>query len=122
VDDKWFIYAEGLVVYFCRSWTGHCIYKVRFEKVGGKYRVAEAMVNRDASQYSQIDDGYDARLLHFIIRGILLGESVAFPMAPLKNSEACAQEVYQHHVAGAAVGAQFRPSLLRRVLRRVCGR
>ena len=46
MDDKWFIFLEGNELYFHRSWTGVCIYQVRFEKHGDTYNVIEAWVNR----------------------------------------------------------------------------
>ena len=82
MDDHWFIYLdpEENVIYFHRSWTGFCIYKVRFERSGTAYRVAEAFVNRDPDQYSGTDDDYDAALICFLIDKLLLGKETPFPL------------------------------------------
>ena len=50
MDDKWFIYLEDYWLYFHRSWTGFCIFKVRLEKFEDGYSIAEAWVNDDPEQ------------------------------------------------------------------------
>ncbi|RCJ14912.1 hypothetical protein A6S26_09655 [Nostoc sp. ATCC 43529] len=67
MEDKWFIFYEAPWVYLHRSWTGFCIFKVRFEVVGESVKIAQVQVNRDPAQYSNTDDESDACLL-----GILL--------------------------------------------------
>src|SRR5688572_22180998 len=59
MEDKWFIFLEKNILSFHRSWTGVCIYEVHFEKIGDKYSVKEAWVNRDSQQYKGTDLGYD---------------------------------------------------------------
>ena len=80
MEDKWFIYLEGDVLHFHRSWTGVCIYRVEFAIEGEKPRVRRSFVNRDPSQYKETDDVYDSKLLHFLISNLLLGKQVQFPM------------------------------------------
>ncbi len=82
IDDKWFIYCENMTAYFHRRSTGHCIYKVEFSKKWGGYRVLSALVNTNSAQYSQLDRAYDTRMLHFIIRNVVLGDRLPFPSAP----------------------------------------
>ncbi|MEO1764928.1 MAG: hypothetical protein AAFR83_23925, partial [Cyanobacteria bacterium J06629_18] len=60
MDDKWFIYLEDDWLYFHRSWTGFCIFKVRLEKFEDGYQIAEAWVNDDPEQR------YDKLLLFWI--------------------------------------------------------
>lgn len=50
MEDKWFFYMEGDVLYAHRSWTGFCIYVARF--TDGKITVT---VNRDPQQYTCTD-------------------------------------------------------------------
>ena len=47
MEDKWFWYMEGDTLYAHRSWTGYCIYIVRFTD-GDEHQVT---VNRDSDQY-----------------------------------------------------------------------
>ena len=67
MEDKWFIFYEAPWLYLHRSWTGFCIFKVRFEVVAENVKIAEVQVNRDPAQYSNTDDERDASML-----GILL--------------------------------------------------
>ncbi|MBQ5342807.1 MAG: hypothetical protein J6Z24_05035, partial [Oscillospiraceae bacterium] len=47
MEDKWFWYMDGDTLYAHRSWTGYCIYIIRFTD-GGEHQVT---VNRDPEQY-----------------------------------------------------------------------
>ena len=70
-EDRWFAFEVDDWFSLCRSWTGHCIYRVRLEDNGDGWRIAEAWVNRDPDQYASDDDRADAlmldRLLNLII-------------------------------------------------------
>ncbi|MFZ1039972.1 MAG: hypothetical protein WCA79_07110 [Anaerolineales bacterium] len=32
MEDKWFIFLEDMQLNFHRSWTGQCIYQIKFKK------------------------------------------------------------------------------------------
>ena len=70
-EDRWFAFEVDDWFSLCRSWTGHCIYRVRLEDNGDGWRIAGAWVNRDPDQYASDDDRADAlmldRLLNLII-------------------------------------------------------
>ena len=95
MEDKWFIFLEGDVLYLHRSWTGTCVYVVRLVERDGASVVDEAWVNRNPAEYTSTDDEYDARLLGFLIDRLLLGRSVPFP-------EAGASDLVRHVVVGHA--------------------
>ncbi len=80
MEDKWFIFMQNNVLFFHRSWTGYCIYKVIFEQNDGQYVVSEALVNRDSQQYNSRNNNYDIALLSWLIDGFLLGKQVPFPV------------------------------------------
>jgi hypothetical protein len=63
MDDKWFIFYEKDKLYFHRSWTGICIYVVKFAEESGRFRMIEAEVNRDSRQYKGTSEEYDRRLI-----------------------------------------------------------
>lgn len=73
MEDKWFIFLEGDTLFFHRSWTGHCIFRLTLTREGEKYAVSDALVNRDAGQYGGADDVNDERLLTYLIDNLLLG-------------------------------------------------
>ena len=45
MDDKWFTYSEGVTLYYHRSWTGICVYRITFEKEANGYRAVSIRVN-----------------------------------------------------------------------------
>lgn len=99
MDDKWFIFLENNILYLHRSWTGKCIYEVRFIKEANNHVPSEVLVNRDPDQYKETDDRYDEKVLEFLIENLLLGNNIPFPVPStiLKDGP---KGAYQHHVAG----------------------
>ena len=67
MEDKWFIYYEEPDLYLHRSWTGYCVYQVRFHPDGRFFSATSAVVNRDASQYTETVDEYDTMLLGILM-------------------------------------------------------
>ncbi len=99
MEDKWFIFMEGDVLHFHRSWTGYCLYQVAFEGEAGAHVAHTVKVNRDKDQWRGTDDQYDAELLRFLIRGLLLGEETEFPV-PGDLPKDTPWWVFRHHVVG----------------------
>jgi len=79
MEDKWFIYEKNGRLSFHRSWTGVCIFQVRFREIAAGMEIAEAWVNRKTDQYSCADDRYDAGLVLWLIDVLLLKRPAAFP-------------------------------------------
>ena len=69
MEDKWFVFYEEPWLYVHRSWTGYCIFKVRFEVVEEVSGISEVWVNRDAEQYKETGDLHDRDLLVTLLRG-----------------------------------------------------
>ncbi|MFN6528848.1 hypothetical protein [Nostoc sp. ChiSLP03a] len=67
MEDKWFIFYEAPWLYLHRSWTGFCIFKVRFEVVAETVKIAKVQVNRELAQYSNTDDERDASMLAILL-------------------------------------------------------
>ena len=89
MDDRWLVYMEDDVLHIHRSWTGFCIYQVRFQERGGRHFVGEALANRDPAQYGEPDqvfdakwDDYNAKHLDWLIRCLLLGQRRRLPRHP----------------------------------------
>jgi hypothetical protein len=82
MEDKWFIYWQDEALYFHRSWTGLCIYILRFKAEGDSMRMIQAEVNRDPEQYGNDNDKYDADLISYLIDVLLLGRAAHFPVNP----------------------------------------
>ena len=71
-DDKWFIFYEDDILYFQRTLSGFCIYKVKFEKRRNKYQISEAKVNSDPHQYERMPDELEKRILKSMVDGLTL--------------------------------------------------
>lgn len=78
MEDKWFVFMQDNTLFFHRSWTGFCIYKVVFEQNNAEYVVREAFVNRDLKQYKRTDNNYDSVILSCLIDDFLLHKGVLF--------------------------------------------
>jgi hypothetical protein len=73
MEDRWHVFFTGPWLTFVRSWSGFCIYEVRMEKNDVEYRVATVFINCDRRQYGGDDTREEAKLLGFLLDGILLG-------------------------------------------------
>ena len=78
MEDKWFVYWDD-ALFFHRSWTGYCIYVVRFVPEGEDYRMLEADVNRNPEQYGETDDAKDAEMISYLIDVLLLHREAELP-------------------------------------------
>lgn len=67
MEDKWFIYLEDHWLYFHRSWTGYCIFKLRIENKNGDYILTELYINQDKNQYEAEDDLHDINQVENLI-------------------------------------------------------
>jgi hypothetical protein len=73
MEEKWFIFLEDEWLYFHRSWTGNCIFKLRLEPNNDGYSVAEAWANGDSGQYNRKHGlGSDSELITGLIKNLLL--------------------------------------------------
>ncbi len=79
MEDKWFIYWEDDTLYFHRSWTGFCVYVVRFACDEDGTKALEADLNRDPKQYNNTDDQFDAEMIPYLIDAVLLRCPSPFP-------------------------------------------
>ena len=72
MDNRWFIFFEKGGLYFHRSWTGRCIFQVRFkiQKVG--YQIIEAWARRNPHQDSGANLNHEAALISTLIDNQLL--------------------------------------------------
>lgn len=88
MEDKWFIYCEGDILFIHRSWTGHCIYRVALSQ-GGALKVA---VNRDPAQYRETDIECDKIQLNILLNRLTgkQGENAGLMKAYLAQKQKAA--------------------------------
>jgi hypothetical protein len=101
MEDKWFIYWKNDTLCFHRSWTGFCIYAVRFRQVGDQWRMTEANLNRDREQYEENRDSRDVAMISYLIDVLLLRQASEFPADENVGSEM--QPVSQWSTVGRAM-------------------
>src|SRR5687768_8368671 len=99
MEDKWLVYWESESLFLHRSWTGHCVYRADFKPAGDRVEVVRATVSQDCEHYRRRTPEHEAALLDFLIRGLLLHQSIEFPISPGISSSA-PPGLYQHHIAG----------------------
>ena len=99
MEDKWFIFMQNNELFFHRSWTGFCIYKVVFEQNNSAYIVREALVNKNIEQYNSIDSNYETSLLSWLIDNLLLRKATPFPI-PNNLAKDAPSGLFQHHISG----------------------
>ena len=101
MEDKWFIYFEEPWFFFHRSWTGPCIYAIRFESSTAGASAAESWVSRDSNHYRETRTDYDRAVVTFLIDAFLLGKRATFPV-PSNLPASTPKGIYQHHLVGRA--------------------
>lgn len=92
MEDKWFIYWSENTLHFHRSWTGNCIFVVRFAKDGDSFRMVQADVNRDPRQWKDTSDSHDAAMISHLIDVLLLKRPSEFPGGDHAMPEAAIME------------------------------
>ena len=70
MDDKWFIVWQDGALWCHRSWTGLCVYCLRFAPAGEGVAVSEALVNREPGQYGG-HDAHDVQTLGYLLETFL---------------------------------------------------
>lgn len=67
MDDRWFMYANEGYVYLHRSWTGHCIFRLKIEVIKEDCLLTELRINRDTDQYKSTNGEADKREVDSIL-------------------------------------------------------
>jgi len=109
MEDKWFIYFEEPWIYFHRSWTGPCIYGIRFESSTTGVLAVESWVSRDSTQYRETRTEYDQLIAKFLVDAFLLGKSATFPV-PSDLPVDIPKGLYQHQLVGRAFPESIFPA------------
>jgi len=70
MEDRWFVVWHADALWLHRSWTGTCIYRLRFAVGGDEVEIAEVIVNREPEQYTG-SDNYDLHALGSLLDTVL---------------------------------------------------
>ena len=82
MDDRWFVYFENDTLYLHRSWTGDCMYRLRFATTPEGWCVREARVAGDPASRKGSSSEFEVGLLRWLLRAVLLGQDVPYPKRP----------------------------------------
>ncbi|MFC7246678.1 hypothetical protein ACFQO7_29710 [Catellatospora aurea] len=93
MDEKWNVFAEGRVVHFLRSWTGHTIYEATFSETAVGLQVTAAVVENEQERYRRPTPEYDRVMLELVLAAIVLGEPATGLRAELVKLSAPPREV-----------------------------
>ena len=81
-DDRWYIFYEEGRLYLHRTWTGFCVYVVRFRESERGFTAWRLLANRNPKQYGVSDDSYDCQMVFWLIDFFLLGRETEMPRHP----------------------------------------
>ena len=104
MEDKWFIYWKNDGLFFHRSWTGYCIYVVRFVAKADNFMMIEADVNRDPEQYNETNDENDIEMISCLVDVVLLHKEANFPNSEPSSERQALQDWSQ---VGRAMLGQY---------------
>lgn len=105
MEDKWEITFEDPWLYFHRSWTGICVYGLRFERSAAGATVGESWVNRDEAQYRSTSIEYDQAMVRFLVDALVLGKQAVFPDPPGDTLTGLTKALYEHSAVGRVASA-----------------
>ena len=70
MEDKWFVVWHDDALWMHRSWTGICVYRLRFAVDRDRVAVIETLVNRQPGQYQGTDE-HDLHLVNELLDLVL---------------------------------------------------
>lgn len=62
MEEKWNIFLIENNMYWARSWTDHCVFKVGFSKEDGKVNLENIKVTRNPDEYTSNDLEHDIKI------------------------------------------------------------
>lgn len=71
MDEKWNVFVSDDTIYFARSWTNFCIYKIFVKRQATTVMLSDFQVSRDDNQYKSKDIDYDTVLLKKLLQMFL---------------------------------------------------
>ncbi len=71
MEAKWNVFVLDSVMYFARSWSHFCIYKVHLKREVEKVIISSFQVNRDDNQYKNKDLDFDTIIVKKLLQNLL---------------------------------------------------
>jgi hypothetical protein len=76
MEEKWNVFAFAGELYWARSWTNHCIFKIFVDKQVNAVKFGKTYVNRNTNQFNSADVEQDRILLLKLIQMYLKREDL----------------------------------------------
>jgi hypothetical protein len=70
-DDRWFMYVNEGWINLHRSWTGHCIFRIKVEVMNEGWLLNGLQVNRDHNQYKSTNIEADKNEAESVLRYLI---------------------------------------------------
>ncbi len=67
MEEKWNIFLIENNMYWARSWTDHCIFKVRFRKENGNVNLENIKVTRNSNEYNSNNLEHDIKIFKMML-------------------------------------------------------
>ncbi|MBC9914983.1 hypothetical protein [Chitinophaga varians] len=74
MDEKWDIFVLDNILYFARSWTGLCVYRIFTQRLTSSVILSEFHLNRSVVQQNDFDPGFYTALLKKVLQMYLTRE------------------------------------------------
>lgn len=94
MEQKWFICFDAPFLYFYRSWSRVCVYRMEVETRDGEPYVEHAHWDPESFPQDAEQLKYQAELAKFMLLGFFLGRPLSAPIAP---SVTAAQSFSSHY-------------------------
>src|SRR5258708_7531264 len=79
MDEKWFVLFERPYLLLYRSWTGTLIYRLEMDEGPDGVKVVSATVLDNPEMWRRGSLDYEASLVSYLVRRLLLKREVPFP-------------------------------------------
>jgi hypothetical protein len=79
MDEKWFVLFERPYLLLYRSWTGTLIYRLEMDEDPDGGKIVNATVLDNPEMYRRGSPDYEASLVSFLVRRLLLNQEVPLP-------------------------------------------
>tara|TARA_R100001369_G_C3296833_1_gene164980 strand:+ start:144 stop:833 length:690 start_codon:yes stop_codon:yes gene_type:complete len=106
MHEKWNVFVLDNIIYFARSWTNKCIYKVFTTRKGKLVTLSEFQVNRDENEYKSKNLDFDTVLLKQLLQTFLNREDFySDPKLELPLIKSMIEELDQNNECKKTIGS-----------------
>lgn len=68
MEEKWNIFTFNEQLYFARSWTDYCIYKIQYKRIENDTILKTVAVSRNSEEYKSTDINFDLEMFQKLLK------------------------------------------------------